>query len=119
MVLFIIMLYSPKGVVKVGESACKNVQFYQTLFWPVSATISLFAIAAMILVVTCTAINIRLYRDKAQLLKRMRSQSPEMMVVGELNTNSEYYEEVDAYQVSTNTDIDTNENSAYSTVKNM
>ena len=64
-------------------------------------------------------INIKLCRDKAQLLKSMRSQSPETMVVGELNTNSGYYEEVDVYQVTTNTDIDTNENSAYSTAKNM
>ena len=86
------------------------------LIVPVGVTLAVLFTIMTAGAVTCTAVNVKLLKDKVrlkqQLLAVRQTQGPNMVVPREANTV--LYEEVDLNQASTTTEIDISKNKAYS-----
>ena len=86
------------------------------LLLPIVATMAVLFITVTVGAVACTAVNIKLLKDKSRMKEQLlaRDLSPNMVVPRESNT--EFYEAVDLYQASTNVDMDISKNEAYSKI---
>ena len=100
---------------------CVNVNTSISLLLPIGATLAVLFITLTVGAVTCTAVNIKLLKDKSRMQQQLlakTNQSPNTVVPGESNTT--FYEEVvDLHQASTSMDIDIRRNEAYSTIKQL
>lgn len=64
----------------------------------------------MLIITTSLAVNVKFFRDRNNLKN--------LLIQKTTHQNIEYYEEIDIQQVSTSCNIEIQDNSAYSTVKN-
>ena len=78
-----------------------------------------FLIVVTTATISCTIVNIKLMKDNARLKSQLKSITRQRSNKLERELTTEYYEEVDMCQASTNADIDINSNPAYSALKDM
>lgn len=86
----------------------------------VAASLSTLLIITVVIIVTFTVVTIKLSRDKVNLKQVIKAIPEEELgnskTEKELTTGSGNYEDVDAYKAS---DININENAAYSTITDL
>lgn len=86
------------------------------------ATLAGLIIILTAVVIICTAVNIKILKNKARLKQEVSarpSQGTSTVSQESRESNTQLYEEVDLYQASTNVNIDINENKAYSTITDL
>ena len=92
-----------------------------SLLLPIGATLAVLFVTLTVGAVACTAVNIKLLKDKSRMQQQLlakANQSPNTVVPEESSTT--FYEEVvDLRQASTSMDIDIRKNEAYSTIKQL